>query len=388
MTTVPETLRLQPALLRWARQRADLTPDELAHKVRLKADRVLEWERSGEITMDWAEKLAAATHSPVGFLFLSSPPYETLPINDFRTRAGDTPLNPSLELLETVYAMQHRSEWMREELIDTGAEPVQMVGAFQPGVSNADAVDAMRSALGLSEDWATSARNWSDAVELLRDQAQAAGILMVFNGVVGNDTSRKLNPDEFQGFALVDEYAPLIFVNNADYKAAQMFTVAHELAHLFVGEGGVSATESLLPAEHDVEILCDGIAAEFLVPEAHLQSFWPHVSGRADRYQQTARHFKVSRVVAARRALDVGLIERPAFFDFYAQNKDQGSRSQQTSTGGNFWNTQRWRIGVRFAAAVVRALEAGRLSPREAYALTGLKGDTFANMPSEMGIRL
>ena len=388
MTAVPETLRLQPALLRWARQRADLTPDELAHKVRLKPDRVLEWERSGEITMDWAEKLAAATHSPVGFLFLSSPPYETLPINDFRTRAGDTPLNPSLELLETVYAMQHRSEWMREELIDTGAEPIQMVGAFQPGVSNADAADAMRSALGLSEDWATSARNWSDAAELLRDQAQAAGILMVFNGVVGNDTSRKLNPDEFQGFALVDEYAPLIFVNNADYKAAQMFTVAHELAHLLVGEGGVSATESLLPAEHDVEILCDGIAAEFLVPEAHLQSFWPHVSGRADRYQQTARHFKVSRVVAARRALDVGLIERTAFFDFYAQNKAQGSRSQQTSTGGNYWNTQRWRIGVRFAAAVVRALEAGRLSPREAYALTGLKADTFANMPSEMGIRL
>lgn len=388
MTTSPETLRLQPDVLRWARQRADLTPDQLAHKVRLKADRVLQWERSGEISMDWAEKLAAATHSPLGYLFLSFPPYESLPINDFRTRAGDTPLNPSLELLETVYAMQHRSEWMREELIDTGAEPVQLVGAFQHGVSNAGAADAMRTALGLSEDWATSAHNWSDAAELLRDQAQAAGILMVFNGVVGNDTSRKLNPDEFQGFALVDEYAPLVFVNNADYKAAQMFTMAHELAHLFVGEGGVSAIESLLPAEHDVEILCDGIAAEFLVPEDHLRSFWAHVSGRADRYQQTARHFKVSRVVAARRALDVGLIERPAFFDFYAQNKTQGNRSQQASPGGNFWNTQRWRIGVRFAAAVVRALEAGRLSPREAYALTGLKGDTFANMASEMGIRL
>ena len=336
--------------------------------------------------MDWAEKLAAATHSPLGYLFLSFPPFESLPINDFRTRTGDTPLNPSLELLETVYAMQHRSEWMREELIDTGAEPVQLVGAFQPGASSVDAAFAMRSTLGLAEDWSTSAHNWPDAAELLRNQAQAAGVLVVFNGVVGNDTSRKLNPDEFQGFALVDEYAPLVFVNNADYKAAQMFTIAHELAHLFVGEGGVSATESLLPAENEVEVLCNRIAAEFLVPEAELRALWPRVSDLSDRYQQTARHFKVSRVVAARRALDLELIDRATFFEFYAQNKTQGNRSQQTSPGGNFWNTQRWRIGVRFAAAVVRALAAGRLSQREAYSLTGLKGDTFANMPSKLGI--
>ena len=132
MATLPETLRLQPDVLRWARQRADLTPDQLAHKVRLKADRVLEWERSGEISMDWVEKLAAATHSPLGYLFLSFPPFETLPITDFRTRAGDTPLDPSLEMLETIYAMQQRSDWLREELIDIGAEPVQLVGAFRP----------------------------------------------------------------------------------------------------------------------------------------------------------------------------------------------------------------------------------------------------------------
>ena len=198
--------------------------------------------------------------------------------------------------------------------------------------------------------------------------------MVVFNGVVGNDTSRRLDPDEFQGFALVDEYAPLIFVNNADYKAAQMFTVAHELAHLFVGQEGVSASESLLPSDHEVETWCDGIAAEFLVPEVELRAFWPHVAVRADRFQDIARHFRVSRIVAARRALDLGFIDRPAFFDFYASNKAQDGRNAENSEGGNFWNTQRWRIGVRFAALVVRAREAGRLSQREAYTLTGLRG--------------
>ncbi len=390
MTSRQEPITLQPDVLRWARERADLTPDELARKVRLKAERVLEWERSGEISMDWAERLADATHSPLGYLFLTFPPVESLSIRDFRTRSNESPARPSIDLLETVYAMQHRQEWLREELIATGGEPLAFVGAYHPNANgNYRAVaDAMRDALGLADDWVAPAPTWSDAIGLLRDNAEAAGILVVFNGVVGNNTSRRLNPDEFQGFALVDEYAPLIFVNNADFKAAQIFTLAHELAHLFTGEEGVSAIASLLPSEHDVEQLCNKIAAEFLVPEADLRAFWPYVAEHPDPYQQIARRFKVSRIVAARRALDLELIDRAAFFDFYNEHKAQGTQSRQSTDGGNFWNTQRWRVGVRFATAVVRAVKGGRLSYREAYALTGLRGATFENMPGKMGIRL
>ena len=115
-----------------------------------------------------------------------------------------------------------------------------------------------------------------------------------------------------------------------------MFTVAHELAHVFVGEEGVSAAQSLLPSDHEVETLCDGIAAEFLVPEAELREFWPHVSGRSDRYQQTAQHFKVSRVVAARRALDMELIDRDTFFEFTRKTKPRAAPTGQTRREGIF----------------------------------------------------
>lgn len=388
MTTQQETLKLQPDVLRWARERADLTEEDLARKVRLKADRVHEWENSGEISMAWAERLADATHSPLGFLFLSFPPAESLPITDYRTHAGPSPPRVSVDLLDTVQAMQRRSGWLRDELIDTGAEPAPLVGAYRRGASDSDAAEAMRSALALASDWASEARSWSEAITLLRDHIEAASVVVVVNGLVGNDTTRRLDPEEFQGFALVDEYAPLIFVNNADYKAAQMFTLAHELAHIFVGREGVSASESLLPSEHDVEILCDQIAAEFLIPEREMREFWTRVSSHVDRFQQTARHFKVSRVVAARRALDLELINRESFFGYYGQHKAQGARSTPNSEGGNFWNTQRWRIGIRFAGAVVRAVAAGRLSHREAYALTDLQGETFENMPGKLGIPL
>ena len=388
MTSHPELLVLQPDVLRWARERAELTDDALADKVNLGVERVLEWERSGQISMAWAERLARATHTPFGYLFLSFPPYEHLPIQDFRTRTSETPAQPSADLLETVYAMQRRQDWMREELIDTGAEPLDFVGGHHPNGNYAAVAGAMRVALLLEDDWASSVPTWSDAIRLLRDSAEVAGILVVFNGVVGNNTSRKLNPDEFQGFALVNEYAPLIFVNNADFKAAQMFTLAHELAHLFIGEEGLSAFDSLLPSEHDVEQLCDKIAAEFLVPEADMIAHWQRVEVFPDPYQQIARHFKVSRIVAARRALDLDLIDRTTFFDFYDDHKAQGNRSRLTEGGGNFWNNQSWRIGRRFAETVIRALQAGRLPYREACALTGLSGDTFANMPQKMGLRL
>ena len=387
MTAQREPLQLQPDVLRWARERADLTPDDLARKVHLVPERVLEWERSGRISMDWAERVAHATHSPLGYLFLSFPPYETLPIQDFRTRTGEPPQRPSVDLLETVYAMQRRQDWMRDEMIETGAEPLAFIGAFHANGKYAVVANAMRDALALSDDWASSSPTWSDALAQLRDNIEEVGILVIFNGVVGNNTSRILDPEEFQGFALVDEYAPLIFINNADYKAAQMFTLAHELAHLFVGEEGISAFDSLLPSEHAVEQFCDQIAAEFLVPEARIRAFWPSIEHDPDPYQRMAREFKVSRVVVARRALDLDLIDRATFFDFYNRHKGQGNPGDGTSSGGNFWNTQRWRIGFRFASAVVRAVHAGRLPHREAYALTGLSGANFANMADKMGIR-
>ena len=365
-----------------------LQTDELARKVKVKPERVLSWESSGRISMSQAERLARVTHTPFGYLFLSKPPDESLPISDFRARGGDFPSYPSPGLLETVYSMQRRQAWMREELIESGSEPLKFVGAYHPSGSARAIALGMMDAMKLVHEWAASESNWSSALRRLRDSAEDAGILVFFNGVVGNNTSRKLDPDEFQGFALVDEYAPLIFVNNADFKAAQMFTLAHELAHLLIGETGVSGFDNMEPAPNATELFCDSVAAEFLVPENDLLAFWHSKDWANIPYQEAARRFKVSSIVIARRALDLGLVGRSAFFNFYHVNKSQGTANAESSDGGNFWNTQRWRIGRRFPAAVARAVKDGRLSYTEAYSLTGLSGDTFANMPDKMSIQI
>ena len=387
-------ISLQPGVLQWARERARVSRDELARKMRVDVRRVVEWEENGNISIAQADGLAERTHTPLGLLYLSKPPEDKLPIPDFRTRHVDaSALRPSLDLLETVNAMQRRQDWMRDDLIEGGAEPLEFVGGFSRTYSHVDVASAMRDVLRIPDGWAEDISTWIAALRFLRSRFDAAGVLVVFNGVVGNSTSRRLDPDEFQGFALVDEYAPLIFVNNADFIAAKMFTLVHELAHVFVGESGVSRFESMQPSQNDTERFCDQAAAEFLVPESSFRDLWNFVGRNTLAptgvpFESIARQFKVSAIVAARRALDLDLIDLDTFFGFYEDHKQQGGTNQPTSSGGNFWSTQRWRIGPRFAAAVVRATKEERLTYREACSLTGLSGESFENLAVKLDIPL
>lgn len=384
-------LKLQPTVLRWACERSGLDLAALAKKVggSVTVERVEQWERTGELTLIQAKKLARVTRTPEGHLYLDEPPDDRLPIPDFRT-VGETPVRrPSPDLLETVFTMQRRQAWMRDFLIEEGEPPLRFVGSATADTPPEKVAADIRKTLGFSEGWANEESTWTHALMHLRRRIEAADILIVVNGVVGNNVHRKLDPDEFRGFALCDAYAPLIFINGADFKAAQMFTFAHELAHIWLGQDGVSNFEALQPSTHRVERWCNEAAAEFLVPAQELHQCWPAAQRAPEPYQYLATRFKVSSLVAARRALDLGLASRNEFSDFYRSCLEDERRTQaRASTGGNFWNTQNVRIGQRFGAAVVRAAREGRLLYRDAYHLTGLHGDTFDRFARTLGFSI
>ena len=289
---------LQPTVLRWARERANLSQEILAKRLAVKPERIADWERTGSISMRQADKLRPKTYTPLGYLYLPEPPDESLPVADYRAIGDEPPSRPSPNLLETVYAMQRRQAWMRDELaIHYEEPPLDFVGAFTIADTPDEVADAMRQSLSLQRGWASEKRSWQSALRFLRERIEAAGVLIVVNGVVGDNTSRKLDPDEFRGFALVDEYAPLIFVNNSDFISAQMFTTAHELAHIFAGKNGVSNFEDMQPTHHDTEIFCNAAAAEFLLPGSELLDFWNDAWQSEEPYQAVARRFKVSVIV-------------------------------------------------------------------------------------------
>jgi Zn-dependent peptidase ImmA (M78 family) len=361
-------------VLRWALERS-------CQRTNLegKFPKLPEWlSGRGKPTLNQLEDLAKATSTPLGYFFLSEPPEELLSIPHFRTLASERPCQPSPDLLETVQVMERRQAWMREYLIEQGHEPLGFVRSAQLTVGPEQLADEIRRTLGLAKGWAADQPRWTDALRHLQNKIEEAGILLAVSGIVGNNTHRKLDPAEFRGFVLVDEYAPLVFVNGADGKAAQMFTLAHELVHIWFGSSAVFDLRELQPADNETEWACNRVAAEFLVPASLLCDFWPNVRQEPERFQAIARYFKVSELVAVRRALDLGLITKSEFRDFYRDYQEkERCAAAQGQEGGNFYATQNLCIGRRFAEVVIRAAREGKLLYRDAYQLTGLYGKTF-----------
>jgi Zn-dependent peptidase ImmA (M78 family) len=362
---------INPKLLRWAVDRSGLPLEEYEPAV-------ASW-LSGEKkpTYNQLELFARRAMVPFGYLFLEQPPDEQLPVPDYRTRTDEGVRQPTPNLIETIFEMQRRQDWMREYLVDEGQEELPFVGSARIGEKIVPLAQRMRETLKLDDNWADAQVNWEEALRHLREQIEESGILIFINGIVGNSTRRKLDPEEFQGFVLVDPIAPLIFVNGADYKVAQMFTIAHELAHVWVGKSALFDLLATNPADFDIEKYCNAVAAEFLVPADKLSEAWPNARGGDAVFSWLARRFKVSPIVVARRAKDLRMITTEQFFRFYDRYVQRERRQQERQSGGNFWLTQNVRLGRRFGAAVITAAEEGRISYTDAYELTRLYGSTF-----------
>jgi Zn-dependent peptidase ImmA (M78 family) len=372
------------SILRWALDRSGKTPEHLQRKF----PRIRQW-LTGERqpTLRQLEIFAKATQTPLGFFFLKKPPEERIPIPYFRTIGDEKTAKPSPNLLETIYTMQRRQEWMRDYLIEKGNETLSFVNTAKTEEEPEIIAERVRGTLGLTEGWAAQQRTWTEALSALREALERIGILVVTNSVVQNNTHRKLNPTEFRGFVLVDEYAPLVFVNGADAKAAQMFTVAHELAHIFFGSSAAFDLREMQPAQDATEQASNKVAAELLVPASEIKAFWNSTRNRKGRFDIIARRFKVSPIVAARRALDLNLVNKEAFLEFYRNyEKEERIRAKKQSEGGDFYLTQNLRVGRRFAATVFLAAREGSLLYTDAYRLTGLYGKTFNRYAAALGI--
>ena len=323
---------VKPSVVRWARERSGKDMADLAKRF----PKLPQWE-GGEAqpTFKQLERFAKATLTPLGALFLEEPPDEKLPVADFRTLKGRQPARPSAALMTTVQQMQRRQEWMREYLIEAGEEPLAFVGTVTLASSRVDAANNIRRTLGVDDGWASTYPTWSAALVGLRRAVEEIGVLVVVNGVVENNTQQKLDPEEFRGFVLCDDYAPLIFINGADFTSAQMFTLAHELAHLWLGTDGVFNLVDLQPYDDDVERFCNEVAAEVLIPGDELDGCWPSVAQSAEPFQALAKRFKVSPLVAARRVLDQKLMARNDFYGFLGRYAtDERRRSAQRPSGG------------------------------------------------------
>lgn len=380
-------IAINPKLIAWARERSGREPLDLMGRF----PKLPEWER-GEIrpTLRQLEDFARAVYVPVGYLFLSEPPEEGLPIPDFRTVRDRDIARPSPNLLDTLYLCQQRQEWYRSYARMHGLEPLAFVGNTQMDGPIVEVAERIRQALGISIAERQRLPSWTDALRQLVARAEDAGVLVMASSIVGSNSRRKLDVEEFRGFALVDDLAPLMFINAADSKAAQMFTLVHELAHLWLGESGVSDVEAGRLPDQAVERWCNSVAAEILMPLERLRDAHQPDTAVSAEIQRLARVFKVSTLVALRRLFDGGMIDQATLWACYREEVARiRALDRGGAGGGDFYRTLGARTGKRFARAVLSSTLEGQTLFQDAFRMLGVrKTSTFYEAAREMGVML
>lgn len=355
----------------WARERS-----RIPHRELLERFSALEAWESGvrKPTIRQLEDFAKATATPIGYFFLEAPPVETVPIPDFRTLGDDEIQRPSTDLLDTIYQCQQRQEWYRSYMRVQGRDQVPFVGSLTMQTEPSDAADVIRDALGLDET--PVGRGRAQAFSDLVQRAEDVGVLVMVNGVVGNNTRRKLDPNEFRGFALVDSWAPTVFVNGADTKAAQIFTLMHELAHLWLGESGLDNPALGRRAADANERWCNRAAADVLVPLRDFRMRYRPDGDLTSELDRLAALYSVSTLVVLRRIHEAGFLNWEQFRQEYERERARVLdliEERAGGGGGNFYNTLPLRVSRSFAKALVADALEGRTTYTTAMRMLGIR---------------
>ena len=373
-----------PTMFRWARERARLASAALERAF----PKLVEWERGEQQpTLKQLEQFARRTHAPVGYFFLASPPDETLPIPDFRTFRDEAVERPSANLLETIYTCQRRQSWYRDYAETNGHAPLTFVGSIRAGTEVPAAAATIRTMLRLDLSERQAERTWEAALTSLVRLVEEAGVMVMKNGVVGNNTHRPLDREEFRGFALADTLAPLIFVNAADSKAGQMFTLAHELVHVFANQTALDDASPRRISRDVVERWCNDVAAELLVPLDVFANAYNRDTDVGHETHRLARRFKVSTLVILRRMFDASGLTRDAFWAAYDAELGRLKEHAPSGSGGDFYATETVRVSRRFATALVSSTLEGATLYRDAFRLLGIaKAETFSEFSAQLGV--
>lgn len=385
-------MSLNPGMRDWIRERVDF--QRLDDPKWEKARNFLRGE--GDLSVGQVEKLSKRVQIPFGYFFLETPPEENLPILQFRTVDNAFVKHPSRDLIDTVSFARNIQSCVYDMRKSQEFAQLSYVGA-EEGAARAflvdDAAARIRTALGLREDWSTRLGTAESALNKLRKAAQQIGIIVMIDSMVRHSTNRPLDVEEFRAFCFADEFAPLIFLNGNDTKGAQVFSLLHELVHIFVGQDDFfnlwdEAEPGYTPRRE--EVFCNAVAGELLAPRKFFVEEWDKLDGRLDeRLRDLAAVFNGTVPAMLYRAVTYRLIsqeESECFMRDWRMNyppvlpKNAVSKGKKEDQRFDPVNQRIGRLGAPVIAAIADGIRSGRLSYAEALRLTGTTLDSFKKL--------
>lgn len=341
-------------------------------------------------TFKQVQDLSKKTNIPLGYFFLKTPPQEECKIIEYRTIDSLGVEGGSRNLLDVVDNMTDVQEWMKNYLINNGYDALSFVGKYRDTDDLDEVIDNMRNKLKMSINWHEKNKTAEDAYKRLRYTFEEVGIIVMANGVVGQNTHRKLDIKEFRAFTLIDKYAPLIFINTNDSINGKIFSLLHEAAHIWFGVNsfyndkyGTSSDVSR------IEKMCNYIAAELLVPSNIFIKKWNESEIRFElKVEKLAKEFNCSRCVIARKALDFSFISIYQYTNVVDECIKQYEKSLINSSkksGGDYYNTMVSRLDHRLVTALANSAKEGKTQYREVYQLTNTNRVTFEKIIERVG---
>lgn len=367
------TLQISPSVLQWAANQSGQSVDALIDLLDCpsKRDKI----KAGQLTVSQIEKLAKASKVPFGYFFLDTPPQITRPsIPDLRQISNPLPLSDNF--FDTLNDILRKQQWYLDYLKEHNVNKLGFVGKFNQSNSIEDIACDIRNTLKLTIEEQKQCKNFEDFFNLFVERIENIGILVFRNSIVKSNTNRRLSVDEFRGFAIADSYAPIIFINGSDSNTAWIFTLAHELAHIWLGESGVSDIPIQQENnEKNLEKFCNQVAAELLVPKKLFLNAWDTLLD--PKIEALSKEFKVSTWVIARRAYDFNKIT----WNYYLSITESSRKIKQKEAGQpSPYLIYPIRNSKRLTRIIVNTAMSGNMMLREAASLLNIKPDTIVEM--------
>jgi Zn-dependent peptidase ImmA (M78 family) len=366
MKKTRETILVNPAVLAWFGERCGGLEDfaQSQSKTELGQQKILR----GELTESQAKALAHKADKSVGFLLLDTPPRDVqISIPDLRTRNDKTPLDENFKkiYLDAIY----KQDWLIETRNNLGVDELKFVGKFNTSAKVKDIVADMNRVL--TPPHPTTQTDIDGYYRNLVKSAEAAGVLVIQNSCVINNTHRHLDTNQFLGFSVAHKIVPMIFINTADKSKAKIFTLIHELAHLWLNASGIS--ESYRNKDSKIEALCNKIAGEFLVPQGEFLKLWKDGMDPLSQIKTIGDKFKVSHVVVAVVALINNKINEQEFQDIRNQYKARDEQAPKSGSSNMQIASVINRSGHVLAEMVARRLAEGYIDYKDASLLLNVK---------------
>lgn len=320
-------------------------------------------------TFRQVEELANFLKVPLGYMFLNKPPKTDIIQSEFRTIGNKVP-EISKELKDTLYIVGRKKDWLSEYRKERGWEKLIPDELLNLGDKDIYSISTIaREYLKLDEFWYREYKNSKEAFDYLRERLEVSGITVMQNGVVGSNNYRKLDIDEFRGFLLYDEIAPIIFINSNDSQTGKIFTLIHEFVHFLLQEDDILIEDDMI-IESSCEKKINKITAEFLMPESHIEGLWNDNEPQIEQIEELSKLFHVSIIALAIKLKDMEKVDQN-LVNQVKQYTNIGWENSNVKTrgGGNYYYTSRSRFGDSFLSTVIQGAESGDIAYTHAFKL-------------------